>query len=270
MSGPCTEWVDLADIKTDPRATLANGDPIPDDKLQAGLDVAHSVLYRLTARQFAGVCTDMVRPCARFYRIGGYSGPPSWWNWHRSWGTYTTRNPHRDLGATPLHEITLGAYPLREILEVRIDGAVVPADGYEIHDRRWLVRVPDTATWPTVQNLFGDAMTDDHTFGVWFTWGEVPDRAGLEATKTYSIELAKGFSGDPCRLPERMLTVQMGQGQSFTLLDPMKFITEGKTGLYSVDIWINSVNPDGLRRRSQVYNPDMQRPVRRTQTTPGS
>lgn len=269
LAGPCTEWLTLGDLQSDERAKRSDGSALPELAMRDGIAVACKVLWALTARQFSGVCEDMVRPCARFYRIGNH-GPPSWWSWYRSWGTYSVRNPHREAGSSALHEITLGADPLREIIAVRINGVIVPADQYEIHDRRWLVRVPDTEGWPVTQNLYGDPMTDDNTFGVWFTWGQVPDRAGVAVSKTYAIELAKSFAKDDCRLPERIQNLQMGPGQSFALLDPMTFIKEGKTGLYVVDEWIHALNPAGLHRRSSVYNPDFGRPVRRTRTSPGS
>jgi hypothetical protein len=260
VSGPCTAWATPGDVIDDPRATGL--DP---DSLTTWLDVASELLYAFSGRQFAGVCADLVRPCKRYYKMDAV---PFWWRWVPSWGTYTINNPHRDAGAGPMGEITLGAYPLRDIVEVRIDGAVVDPTLYRIDDRRWLVRL-DGLGWPTVQDLAGDPMTDPNTFSVAFEWGQAPPVGGVEAAKTYAIELAKGASGNPCNLPERVQSVQM-QGVSFALLDPMAFLDKGRTGIYAVDVWLNAVNPHNLKRRSSVISPDVNRPVRRTSTTPGS
>lgn len=268
--GPCTPWVTAAEVLAEPTAKRRDGSRLDPALVEEMIRVAGPILYRLSGRQFAGVCTDLVRPCARFYKTDGYGGPPWWWRWQQSWGTFSTRSPHRNAGAAALHEISLGAYPLRDILAVRIDGQLVDPTSYEIHDRRWLVRVPETESWPAWQNLYGDPMTDEGTFGVWFEWGAVPDQGGVRALKDYVIELAKGASGDPCNLPARLQNLQGGPGQSYSLLDPMTFIADGKTGVYLVDMWLHSVNPNKLARRSSVINPDIPRPVRRTRTTPGS
>lgn len=267
MSGPCSPWVTLGEVQADPRAVKADGTPLADVLLADTIDLASEILYAASGRQFAGVCTDVVRPTRRWYR-GDF---PAWWQYQ--WGRsipYTTRSPHRYQGAAPLTEITLGAYPIRDILEVRIDGAVYPSVNYRVDDRRWLVNIDPTGVgWPGWQDMDKDPATDANTFQVSFEWGQSPPVGGVLAAKTYAIELAKGMCGDPCALPERVLSLQM-QGVSYTLLDPLAFLDKKRTGVYSIDVWLASVNPAGLNRRSAVLSPDFPRPVRRAGTVPGS
>jgi hypothetical protein len=112
--------------------------------------------------------------------------------------------------------------------------------------------------------MAADSMTAPNTFQVTFDWGQTTPAGGVEACKAYAIEFAKAAAGDPCSLPERVQSLQMGPGASYALLDPMTFLDAGRTGIYEIDAWIVSVNPHGLRRRSGVLSPDIPRPVRRT------
>lgn len=270
MGGPCSDWVTLGSVQADPRATLSNGDPIPEALLIEGISVASEVLWSLSAQQFSGVCSDTVRPVRRYYDADDLG---LWW-----WGVYRwrggryicSRPPERATGCGALSEITLGAYPLREILQVRIDGAVVDPTTYRVDDHRWLVRIsPDGFGWPCCQQLQNDPMTDLDTFSVAFTYGQAPPDGGQAACRLLAIELAKSASGDECNLPDRVTNITQ-QGMSFVLLDRMPFLDTGRTGIYSIDLWLSSVNPNSLARRPMVISPDIDRPVRRTSTTPGS
>lgn len=271
LQGPCTQWVTLGEVVADPRAKKADGSALDPVLLQRWIEVASEILFRLTGRLFAGVCEDTVRPTSRWYRTS-YELPSQWQRWYgyRGVGGMGSRPPHRYEGSGPTSETTLGSYPVRDILEVRINGAVYNPAFYRVDDQRWLVNIdPSGVGWPAMQDLTADPMTDPNTFQVRFRWGQAPPRGGVEACKQYAIELAKGASGDECTLPERVQSIQM-QNVSYALLDPMDFLTKGLTGLYAVDVWIKSVNPNGLRRRSGVLSPDIPRPVRRAAQTPGS
>lgn len=267
MAGPCSAWVDLADVVADPRAKTQDGVALPPALLQEKIYVASEILYALSGRQFAGVCNDVVRPTARWYRT---DYQPGWWGyyWPRTVDTFTDRNPHRYDGSGALQEITLGAYPLRAILHVRVNGTIVPSTDYRIDDRRWLVNI-SAVPWPTMQDMAADPLTGKNTMEVAFEWGQAPNDGGVASAKRYAIELAKAASGDPCALPERVTSLQM-QGSSYSFLDPMTFLEKGRVGIYEIDAWLASVNPNGLKRRSAVYSPDVPRPVRRTSSTPGS
>lgn len=270
LNGPCSPWVTVGEASADPRAVRADGSPLPPGLLAEKIDVASELLYRLSGRQYAGQCTDVVRPTARWYRTDML--PWSRWTyaaWPRTADSFTALNPHRYAGATALQEITLGAYPLRDIIEVRVNGSVVDSATYRIDDRRWLVNLDLTAPWPNIQSLELDPLTDDNTFQVTFAYGQAPPRMGVAACKRYAIELAKGAVGDPCAIPERVLSLQM-PGASYTIVDAFTFLGEGLTGLYEVDSFLKAVNPNGLKRKSAVYSPDIPRPVRRTSTVPGS
>ncbi len=74
------------------------------------------------------------------------------------------------------------------------------------------------------------------------------------AARTLAIEFAKLWSDDEtCALPQRVTSVSR-QGVSFTILDQQDFIQELRTGLYAVDLFLKTVNPDGARRKTKTGN----------------
>lgn len=264
MSGPCTAWVTLGEVQAQPGA-----ENLSDLALLEAIDVASELLYRFSGRQFAGECSDVVLPLKRFYNVGG-GFPSAWWYWRSWWGYHTCgRPPQRAGGCSGLPELTLGAYPVREVQEVRIDGLVVDPTFYRVDDRRWLVWIDQTGDFGCCHNLAADPMTDLDTFQVTFTWGQAPPTAGVVAARTLAIELARANANLSCSLPQRVTSVTM-QSISYVLLDPMAFLDKGRTGIYSVDLFLNAVNPHSLARRSTVISPDFPRPVRRAGTVPGS
>lgn len=99
---------------------------------------------------------------------------------------------------------------------------------------------------------------------VTYTYGSPIPVAGKMAAKTLAVEFAKLWAGDDdCALPQRVTSI-IRQGVSYTLLDSQDFIQELRTGMYAVDLFLKSANPDGARRRSRVFSPDAPRARRYT------
>lgn len=271
MGGPCTPWVTLGETQADPTAVNPNGTPLDDVLLAEMIDVASEVLWALSAEQFSGECSDSVRPLRRYYDASSYMFGNQL-AWRYQWGAHWCgRPPERAGGCGALTEITLGAYPIRDILAVRIDSVLLDPSWYRVDDHRWLVHVDQSgaSSFPCCQNLRADPMTDLDTFEVDFTWGQAPPVMGVVAARKLAIELTKAASGNPCNLPDRVLNVAV-QGMTYTMLDPLLFLDKGRTGIYFVDLFLNAVNPNFLKRAPQVISPDIGRPVRRTSTSPGS
>lgn len=265
MGGPCTPWVTLDEVQGTPGAQ-----DIDADVLQTALEVASGSLWRRSGRQYSGVCSDTVRPLRRMYALdGGLGGWAPLWGWRDGINAHSCGYPpNRNCGCGPLPEITLGAYPIRDIIEVRIDGAVLDPAAYRVDDRRWLVRI-DGQSWPCCSDLSKNPLTDPNTFQVTFEWGQSPPPGGTVAARVLAVEIGKMLTGSDCDLPRRLQNVTFN-GSSYTLLDPMNFLNDGLTGIYIVDLFLTDVNPHKLQRRSSVISPDIPRPVRRTAVAPGS
>ena len=58
------------------------------------------------------------------------------------------------------------------------------------------------------------------------------------------------------------------QGVSYTVLDSQDFIDELRTGIYAIDLFLKTANPDKARARSRVFSPDMPRARRITGASP--
>jgi hypothetical protein len=62
-------------------------------------------------------------------------------------------------------------------------------------------------------------------------------------------------------LPQRLKDVTR-EGVSMTFADPLDFLQRGEVGLYEVDLWLNSVNPNKIMRRASVFRADAPRAPR--------
>lgn len=103
---------------------------------------------------------------------------------------------------------------------------------------------------------------------VTYTYGSPPPTAGRAAARVLATELVKMYEGDDtCALPQRVTSISR-QGVSYTLLDSQDFIDELRTGIYAIDLFLKTANPDKARARSRVFSPDMPRARRITGASP--
>lgn len=99
---------------------------------------------------------------------------------------------------------------------------------------------------------------------VTYTYGTPPPTAGKAAARILAIELVKMYEGDDtCALPQRVTSVSR-QGVSYTLLDSQDFIDELRTGIYAIDLFLKTSNPDRARARARVFSPDVPKARRNT------
>src|SRR5690606_3831730 len=109
---------------------------------------------------------------------------------------------------------------------------------------------------------FRNAVPGD--FEVTYTYGSPPPVAGRMAARMLAIEFAKLWSGDEeCSLPTRVTSVSR-QGITFTILDSQDFIDDLRTGVYAVDLFLKSVNPNRAQAKAKVFSIDIPRPKRVT------
>jgi hypothetical protein len=122
-------------------------------------------------------------------------------------------------------------------------GNFIPATEYYLADHSMVIATSG-ATW------------SPSNIEISYSYGTSPPTAGKAAARLLAIEFVKLFEGDgTCALPDRVTSVNR-QGVSFTILDSQEFIDELKTGLYFVDMFLKTTNPDKARARSKVFSPD--------------
>jgi hypothetical protein len=246
---PCTPWT-TEDRVLDQPAACAIDPPPPAAAVTEAIDVAGWILYRLTDRQWPGICADTIElsgACACGHWPGHWSAPHAcraglyWPGIHpvSGGGPRLDRVPNVDPGPhLPWPAIRLGYSPIIEVTEVTIDGTVLDPAAYRIVDYVWLARTDTGGTWG------GDVI-------VTFTHGKRPPTALERAAATLAAEVLASRVGAPCRLPDRTQSV-VRQGITVAWTDKQEFLASGLTGITEVDLAIMAARRS--RRRSRVYS----------------
>lgn len=222
---PCQPWCTWDEVEACGSVT-----PEPTNEIakELWIDQASEIMFNLTARRYPGVCVvtrSLCYACAHCRPLVCSCDP----------------YPGIDLG---------GRYPVWGVYSVIVDGTPLDATSYAIRGRRWLVRT-DGQVWPSGWNAI-----DPNAWRVQYAVGELPTTAARLAAARLALEIAKRCSGDAsCKLPQRVTNV-VREGVTFTVLDSMKMIAEGRTGLDLVDLWIASDNI-GNKPQPGIYHPAM-------------
>jgi hypothetical protein len=287
--GPCSAYINGETVRNLPAVANAIA------KMQAGKTIglelseteinaicaetayaASEILYIRSGRVYTGVCGPVtIRPVSRPVDVdtrvwlnGGGS-----WGWGASWGSASYYGlgvgavvPHFGNNEPPT--VVLGAYPVREIVQVLIDGVLIPPDEYELRDYKTLVRIRPTAGsvpterygWPSsqIQDL---PDTQEGTFSITYTYGQDPGLGGINACKALAQVLVLPRFGDTTHYPQRLQSISR-QGVSAAVTDVIDILNKGMLGIYEVDSWLSSVNPGKAVRQSSVWSPDIGRPRR--------
>lgn len=257
IGGPCGAWTTVEDIAACCSVEVGSTPELFEDAMVA----ATQVLYELSGRQFNPGCERVVRPqngewpCGTQVLSRGHV--ITWDGMHWSDG---------------LSRVLLPNYPVTEIVEVRIDGAVIPADEYRLDGWRWLTRMADAdgdaQAWPDWQRLDRED-TEDVTFVVRYVFGQNPPAIGSMAAAQLSCEIYKVCPGNEgnaadCALPKNAVRVSR---QGITVELASFYFDSGrrsgqrgwKTGMNYVDWFLNTYNPAGVRRRPLIWSPDAPR-----------
>lgn len=225
--------------------------------------IATQVMWAATGRRY-GLASVTVMPCGRplldpLYRdypvttdhlYGAFIENGQW----SDWGLGGTCGAVCSCNARC--EIYLDG-PVNAITEVTVATLVIAPAAYHVANRNILVRTDGTC-WPTCVS-YGD---DPPGFTVTYTRGTPIPGGVQQATNRYACELAKGFSGGECRLPNQVRTLTR-QGVEIQLADVTT--TKGiRTGIREVDAIITADNPNGRTQPAMVFTPDVPMPRQRT------
>lgn len=246
------------------------------DELEYGLreqieEAAVSFLWNWTGRVF-GLCEVTARPCRR-------DCPEAFTTYRGASGVGSGGAPFEPvLVAGEWRNVACGACgdlcscdtvssvrlpgPVHDVVEVRVDGAVVPASAYRVDGHARLVR-DDGGSWPRCQKL-GVPEGAEGTWAVAYRWGVPVPAGGQVAAGMLACEMAKAWCRDSdCSLPRRVQTVTR-EGVTVAVLDAFEDLQAGRTGVWLVDSWVASINE--AKPRSRVYSPDSRGrgPVRTT------
>lgn len=169
------------------------------------------------------------------------------------------RNSHHDFqgdGTSSYSRLRLRGRKVVRVHNLRdMKGNIIDPNTYYLADHSTIYGTPG-ANW------------SPSNVEVTYTYGSPPPAAGRAAARMLATELVKLYEGDDtCALPQRVTSVSR-QGVNYTILDNQSFIDELKTGLYAVDLFLKTANPDKARARSRVFSPDVPRARRITGQSP--
>lgn len=215
---------------------------------------ASYALWALSGRKFSGITTvtEAYVCTARAYRYGASAR-----NYRAELiggDVYNVLSDSVDFydeitsdGASPSSRLHLRGTPVVKVHTVRNRvGQVIDPSKYYLVDHSVLQAYPGVAWGPC-------------DLEITYSYGTEPPAMGKMAARTLAIELAKLWNNeDDCALPQRVTSISR-QGISYTLLDNQDFLQEMRTGLYAIDLFLKSTNPDKARAKARVFSPDIAR-----------
>lgn len=148
--------------------------------------------------------------------------------------------------------------------KIRLDGTPIKSIGSvtDLSDGRVL----DPSEYSVINRTFLQLdRLSPRGIDVSYTYGQEPPKTGRMAALAMATQFFYAWSGreSECSLPDRVTAVTR-QGVSWVLLDNQDFLDDLKTGIYIVDMFLKSVNPDKARVKAKVFSVDMPRGRRRT------
>lgn len=247
LDGPCVSWPIDATCLPD----TWDAEALSPEQVSA-VAIASDMLWRLTAGRY-GLCEVTVRPCRKACAGATVMAPVMssgvWLN------IGCVNGCRSSCGCGPVCELRLPG-PVNSIVEVLVDGQVVPEADYRVDNATWLVRTDDDC-WPVCQDMKLPP-TQPNTWSVTYERGVPVPLAGQRAVATLAVEIWKACNGSSnCKLPSRAREV-VREGITYEI--------NAEDLPTDVQTWVNVVNPYGARSQSRVYSPDV--PLMRRQTWP--
>lgn len=206
------------------------------------------VLYMLSGQKYGGINTT-----TEAYVCEAHG--PSDWYWPTYVPVYAIPGAHLSMrsGLLPSTQFRLRGMPVRSVESVTENSTVVDPAVYDVMNARILRRKGGTH-W----NFCGDGVTVEYTYGA-----QIP-ALGRSSARLLANEMLKATTDpDNCQLPDRVTSVSR-QGISFTILDPQDYLEKGRTGIYTIDLFLSSVNPSKSKKPARVYSVDTPRAYRIT------
>lgn len=218
------------------RCTYAADFAEDDDQLLEAIEDASTVLYYLTGKQFAGTCQATVRPGCHAGCVCGCS----------------------------IHQINLGMWPVTDLVSVRHEGTLYTGtdmtDVFHVNEWRYIARNDGDYLRPGNQWAEGGSEYDaeeygGHVFEVTFEYGMRTPNLMKRATRALACEWMSQVEGNdgPCKLPQRV-TSMTRSGITMDIASAVDMLERGRTGIYEVDLAIQTFNPSKLQSPSFVWS----------------
>lgn len=221
--GPCEPWCTWDDV-----GACGSVPEVTAQQQQLWIGQASEILWNFTGRFYGGICEVTRSLCFACWSCRPYA-----------------------CGCEPVNGIDLGGgrLPVWGAWDVVVDGATLDPSAYTVRGRRWLVRL-DGGVWPTGSST----NLDPDRFRVSWAFGRRVTDGGRLAAARFAQQIALRCTGSrDCQLPTRVTTI-VREGITYTVLDSMKMIAEGRTGLDMVDMWVVS-DTKGRKAKPGIFAP---------------
>lgn len=230
-------WASPSDLRDDLVADV--GEPRALD----ALEFASYVLWALSGRIYGPVRTVIEAYDTRQTLASGAKPYPVFLN-GRPYNT-SACSKCSCVGCGVYHRTRLRGYPVRSILDVWVNGCLLSRHDYALLDM-------------SVLGLMSADVCNAQCMVVRYAYGSGVPAGGKNAVVKLAEQLLEAGRGGECSLPERVTSVSR-QGMSWTLLDPQDFLSQGRTGIYEIDLLLSSLNPARALARPRVFSPDLER-----------
>lgn len=258
-AGPCRTWPaqpGCSGLDPDPSAWTSQH--------RRAVEAATELLWRLTAGQF-GLCQELIRPCHYRYTSSNLMAAMRQGRWIATSCACRSRCQCFTVSKIelpgPVYWAPQPGAPGQLpgtgpwAMTVWIDGAELGAGNYRLLNGARLLRT-DGEQWPAYQHI-DRTLDQPGTFGIQYWRGTPVPTGGRRALATLAWELYRAACGDDdCRLPDRVREVSR-EGVTYMFTDPQEFLTDGRTGITEVDLWLATVNPRKQRSPGGVWSPDL-------------
>lgn len=251
--GPCSPWNARFPCEITTESAALTG---------TAVDFATDIVWALSGRQF-GLCEVTLRPCKRTctdypWPLGAreFSWPGTDWVSpaliNGQWFNIICGSCSGDCSCSMISEVQLPG-PVHDIVQVKVDGDIVPTGSYRLDNAMFLVRT-DGGEWPWCNDLNLDD-TEVSTWSITANYGREVPESGEWAVGELACELIKAMNGEDCRIPQNVQTLAR-QGVTISFPNINDNFQRGLTGLYLTDLFISAYNPNHLSNRSRTYNVD--------------
>lgn len=146
-------------------------------------------------------------------------------------------------------ELRLRHSPVRSVESIKLNGVLMDPDSYSLRNNAYIVR---THSVPWIMDVMWD-LEVSYTYGA-----PIPAMAKSAAIRLANELIWSKTGSRECTLPERVTSITR-QGESLTMLDPLNFLKEGRTGVYEIDLFLQVVNPNKAKKKSKVFSVDKPR-----------
>lgn len=208
---------------------------------EISIQSASHILYKLTGEKFQGIHTTTEYFGGEAQSVDIQPVVISGGMYNLPLSSYSKYGPSfiKD------QKIYLRHRPVRNIIEVVELGKVVDPTNYSLRDRHFLRK----------KNGMGWILNQFNELEVTYEYGALPPTAGVRAAITLADQLYLNEIGsDQCALPARVTSINR-QGVNITALDPQEFLMNGRTGIYEVDLFIKTYNPNKAQKKSKLIVP---------------